>query len=290
MKAIISHDIDHIKVWEHLMRDTILPKFILRSNIELILGKISLSEFLSRAEDFFSNKWQRIEELIVFNKQMGIPSSFFIGVENGLGLSYQNAASAYWIKKMSESGCEVGVHSLGFESFDLVKKEFDRFASTSQIKNFGNRMHYMRSNDLTFPFLALAGYKYDSTEHSFKNPYKIGKMWEFPIQIMDGWMIEKGKRWQTQNLSQAIENTKLVIDKAHSKNLTHLGIDFHDRYFSKSFQTWLDWYVWLTGYLKQNGIEFVNFDKAILELEKEEGNYISSELSQGHTAGNVLTM
>jgi hypothetical protein len=86
---------------------------------------------------------------------------------------------------------------------------------------------------------------------------------------MDGWVLENGKKWQSLNLQQAKENTIKIIDKAHQENLLYLGIDFHDRYFSHSFNTWLNWYMWLVEYLKSNKIEFVNYDMAIKELEKK---------------------
>ena len=57
MKAIISHDIDHLTVWEHTT-DLILPKFVVRANIELVMGKISIGEYMLRIGDFFKNKWQ----------------------------------------------------------------------------------------------------------------------------------------------------------------------------------------------------------------------------------------
>jgi hypothetical protein len=94
-------------------------------------------------------------------------------------------------------------------------------------------------------------------------------MWEFPFQIMDGWVIENYKKWQTLNLKQSKESTMKLIDKAQQHNLQYLGIDFHDRYFSHAFKTWLDWYMWLVEYLKTNKIPFVNFDMALKELEKK---------------------
>ncbi len=269
MKAIISHDIDHITVWEHLTKDTILPKYIVRSNIELATGKISLLEYFNRFGDFFKNKWQNINELIEFNNQNNIPSSFFIGVQNGLGLSYSNTAAIFWIREILKQKCELGVHGIEFQTLEEISKEFNLFQEFSNQKTFGTRMHYVRTNEHTFNNMNEAGYTYDSTEHAFKNPYKIGNMWEFPFQIMDGWVIEKGKRWQTQNLQQAIDNTKQLIDKAHSEKLTHLGIDFHDRYFSKSNKTWMNWYMWLVEYLKKNEIECINFNTAIAQLENE---------------------
>lgn len=267
MKAIISHDIDHISVSEHLLKDTIIPKFLIRNLIELGTGKIGLAEFGLRHLDLVKNKWQNIEELIAFNKQHGIPSSFFIGVQNGLGLSYSQAISKYWINRIMELGAEIGLHGIEFESYEKIHYEYQLFEQLSGLKNFGTRMHYVRKNEHTFDFMQAAGYSYDSTEHAFKNPYKIGNMWEFPFQLMDGWVIEKGKRWQTQTLDQAKENTKLIIAEAQEKQLNYFGIDFHDRYFTAGFKTWIEWYQWLVEYLAANKIACINFNQAIEELE-----------------------
>lgn len=267
MKAIISHDIDHISVSEHLLKDSIVPKYIVRNSIELANGKISLAEFLNRSLDLFKNKWQNIEELIAFNTSQKVPSSFFIGVQNGLGLSYSQAVAGFWISKIIESKAEIGLHGIEFESLEKISFEYELFKKFAQLNSFGTRMHYVRKNEHTFDYMQQAGFRYDSTEFAFKNPYKIGNMWEFPFQIMDGWVIEKGKRWQTQTLAQAKENTIQIIDEAYSKNLNYLGIDFHDRYFTKSFKSWIDWYFWMIDYLKENKIETVNFTQAIHELE-----------------------
>jgi hypothetical protein len=67
---------------------------------------------------------------------------------------------------------------------------------------------------------------------------------------MDGWVIDKDKRWQSQNLQQAKDNTLALIDKAAKENIEYLGVIFHDRYFCDSFKTWKNWYIWLVQYLK----------------------------------------
>lgn len=267
MKAVISHDIDHITVWEHLFRDTIIPKYLARMHIELLGGKISLREYTLRWSDFFKNKWQNIDELITFNNIYNVPSSFFIGVKRGIGLNYTNELAMLWIEQMQRRHCEIGLHGIAFDNTRQMQEEFDIFSRLTRNGNFGIRMHYVRNTEETYQLLASAGYRYDSTEHAFKNPYRIGTMWEFPFQIMDGWIIENYKSWQSLNLSQAKENTIKLIDKALESNLLYLGVDFHDRYFSHAFKTWLDWYMWLVDYLKINKIEFVNFDMAIKELE-----------------------
>lgn len=267
MKAIISHDIDHITVFEHLFKDAIIPKFMTRMHIELVNGKISMREYLLRWTDFFKNKWQNIDELITFNNINRLPSSFFIAVSKGIGLNYSNTAALLWIDQMKSRRCEIGIHGIEFESFDSIQKEFELFRSLSGNDQFGIRMHYVRNTADTYSLLEKAGYRYDSTVHAFKNPYKIGAMWEFPFQIMDGWIIEDGKKWQSLDLEKSKEKTKKLIDEANAHQLDYLGIDFHDRYFSHSFNTWLEWYIWLVDYLKSNGVEFVNFDMAIHELE-----------------------
>lgn len=269
MKAIISHDIDHITVWEHLFKDAIIPKHLARMHIELVSGKISLREYTLRWSEFFKNKWQNIDELITFNNINKVPSSFFIAVSKGVGLNYSNESCLLWIDQMKNRNCEIGIHGIAYKDTEEIKAEFELFKKLSQLNNFGIRMHYVRNTQSTFDLLAQTGYLFDSTEHAFKNPYKIGSMWEFPFQIMDGWIIENHKKWQSLNLKKAKEKTIRLIDKAKENQLDYLGIDFHDRYFSHSYETWLNWYIWLVEYLKTNGVEFINYGEAVKELEKK---------------------
>lgn len=268
MKVIISHDVDHISVWEHLTKDTILPKFVVRAHIELLVGKISLKEYARRLGDFLKNKWNGVEEVVAFNKSRKINSTFFIGVNNGVGLSYSLKFAEPLIKYIVENGFEIGVHGIDFESYEKVKAEFNIFQRSSHLEKFGIRMHYLRTNENTFSYMEQAGYLYDATEKGMKNPYKIGKMWEFPLQIMDGWMMDGDKRWQTRNLEQAKAETIKLIEEAKEHNLNYLSILFHDRYFSNSFVTWKNWYTWLIDYLIDNKFEFITHAQAIKELEQ----------------------
>jgi hypothetical protein len=267
VKAIISHDVDHITVWEHLFRDTILPKYLLRMHIEVFSGRISPREYILRWSDFFRNKWQNIDELITFNNINGVPSSFFIAVKKGLGLNYSNSSALLWIEQMRLRSCEIGLHGMEYVDQKLITEERELFTQLTGMQSFGIRMHYVRHTEKTYSMLADAGYLYDSTEHAFRNPYRVGNMWEFPFQVMDGWIIENYKPWQSLNLSQAKENTLKLIGEAEKAKLDYLCIDFHDRYFSHAFKTWLDWYMWLIEYLRTNGVAFVNYKTAIAELD-----------------------
>lgn len=77
MKIIISHDIDHLTVKEHLLKDLIIPKLIVRNQIELITGSVQLSEYFLRWKNILNNKMENIKEIVKFDKENGIPSTFF---------------------------------------------------------------------------------------------------------------------------------------------------------------------------------------------------------------------
>ena len=268
MKAIVSHDIDHLTFSEHYLNDFIVPKYVIRNHIELVTGKISFTEFINRVGDVFKNQWQHIEATHQFNANHKVPSTFFIGVNQGMGLNYSRQQSSYWIGKILELGCNIGSHGIEYENFEKINSEYLQFKKESQLNSFGTRLHYIRKTDNTFSNMAKVGYSYDSSEMGFKAPYKIDNMWEFPFQIMDGYIIEKPKKWQSKKLKQSCEATLKIIDQVVDMQLPYLIIDFHDCYFSDSHKTWKDWYMWLIEYLEKNKIEFVNFNQAIKELEQ----------------------
>ena len=267
MKVIISHDIDHLSVWEH-NKDFIIPKFITRASIELLLGKISITEYFLRYKDILKNKWQNLEELMIFNKSYNLPATFFIGVNNGVGLNYPLSRAEVWIKEIIKQGFEIGVHGIEYNNPDKIQQEYNTFKSLSGLDKFGIRMHYLRNHPKTLDYLYSAGYIFDSSIYDLKQPYWINSMVEFPLYIMDGNEIEAGKSWQSKNLNQAKETTFRKIELADKKNLKYLTILFHDRYFSDSFRTWKNWYIWLVEWLKQNNFEFISYREAINELKK----------------------
>ncbi len=266
MKAILSHDIDHITVWEH--KDLIVPKFLIKSTIEVFSQSIGFKDYILRYRDLLKNKWQNIEELIEFNKKEGIASTFFIGVNNGVGLVYSLDNAKKWANKITKLGFDVGVHGIAFDNFKDMKKEYDTFKDISNLKSFGIRMHYLRNDKSTLENLSKCGYAFDSTEYKIKDPYKIGDMWEFPLHIMDGYEIFQGKPWQYLKIDKIKDLTKRKIDEIDKKNLKYITILFHDRYFNDSFSTWKEWYFFVIDYLKSNKIEFISYKEAIKELER----------------------
>lgn len=266
MKVIISHDVDHLSVREH-NKDLIVPKHLIRNCIEILSGHITPSEMIGRTGDLFRNKWQNLDALTNFDARSGVPSTFFFGVSQGLGLNYSITDAAFWMKKVYEAGFDVGVHGIAFEEIDDIRQEHDSFKLLSGLERFGIRMHYLRLNGTTVDLLDSAGYLFDSSVYSMTNPYKIGRMWEFPLHVMDGHIICNRSKWQSRTLDQAMDATKKILDTAAAGGMHYFTILFHDRYFSDSFMTWKKWYIWLTGYLQDNKLGYINYFDAIKELE-----------------------
>ena len=70
MKIIISHDIDHLSVKEHIFKDLIIPKYIFWSLLEFLKGKINFSVFLKKITGLIKkNSWNNLEELLKFDKK-----------------------------------------------------------------------------------------------------------------------------------------------------------------------------------------------------------------------------
>jgi len=129
------------------------------------------------------------------------------------------------------------------------------------------RMHYLRKGENTMEYLNALGYLFDSTVFKTGDPYKIGRMWEFPLQIMDGYLICGNKRWQSVKLENVKKNTLSEIENARENKLKYLSILFHDRYFTPSYYTWFVWYTWLIDWLQKHEFEFISHKEAIKELE-----------------------
>ncbi len=267
MKVIISHDIDHITAWEHY-NDLIIPKSIIRNSLEFIKGVINIKEYLGRYNELLMNKWQYIDELLEFDKENGVKSTFFLGVNNGLGLAYKLDMAKFWVIKIINQGFETGVHGICYDDFTKIKYEFDTFKKISGLDNFGIRLHYLRSNSSTLNFLEQAGYLFDSTIFELSDPYKINNMWEFPLHIMDSCEIYGNKRWQTKSFEKIKDLTKYKIEEIIRKNIKYITVLFRDRYFTNYYLNWIKWYIWIIEWFKMNKFIFINYKSAIKELEK----------------------
>ena len=268
MKIIISHDVDHLYATDHLFRDLILEKLWVRSFLHLCARKISLKTFLYRLTILFHNRMNRIDELMAFDRTHGIPSVFFFGMDNVLGMSYRQKEAAPFIRRVLEAGFDAGVHGVDYQNGENIRAEHDAFQALSGLTFFGLRNHYVRFDDDTFQKMDAAGYLFDSTwfnkkELELHTPYKVGSMWEFPLHIMDGYICFPGK------LEEGLEATRAAIRRAEADGMPFCTILFHDTGFDSRYEPEMkQWYEETVRFCEENGYSFISYREAIRELEE----------------------
>ena len=268
MKIIISHDVDHLFAADHMFKDLILEKLWVRSFLYLLQGKIGLKTFLYRLFLLLHNRMTRIDEVIKFDKEHGIPSVFFFGMANGLGMSYSQKRALPFIRKVIANGFDAGVHGIDYIRPDRIKKEHDDFSRLAGKDVFGIRNHYVRFQEETFSKMNEAGYLFDSTWFNkntleLRKPYKVGNMWEFPLHIMDGYICKEGK------LKEGIRAAIQAVEKADRMGMPYCTILFHDYLFDDKFSPQMKrWYIETVKYCEKKGYEFISYRQAIEEMER----------------------
>lgn len=204
---------------------------------------------------------------MAFDKDHDIPSVFFFGMENILGMSYSKRKAKPMIERVLENGFDAGVHGVDYQKTANIRREHDDFAKLSKTSVFGLRNHYVRFDEDTFEKMDKAGYLFDSTWFNKKKleicaPYKVGKMWEFPLHIMDGYICVPGA------LEQGLRDTISVIEQAEESGMPYCTILFHDTGFDQDYDPQLkQWYEKTVEYLEKQGYEFISYRQAIWELE-----------------------
>lgn len=267
MKIIISHDVDHLYATDHLTKDLILPKLWVRSFLHLCQGKIKLSTFFYRLTVLFHNRMHRIDELMAFDQAHCIPSVFFFGMSNVLGMSYSRKKAAPVIRKVMQEGFDVGVHGVDFQSLNKILKEHQDFAGISGLNSFGIRTHYVRFDENTFSKMDQAGYLFDTSwfnkqKLDLRVPYKVGDMWEFPLHIMDGYICQPGR------LKEGLESTFSAIRQAAEMGMPYCTILFHDSQFDDCYDPEMkQWYTQTIQWIEEQGYKFISYRDAIKELE-----------------------
>ena len=265
MKIIISHDVDHLFGRDHWFRDLSYPKLWIRSTIQLMKRQISGKEWWLRCSSAFRHKRNNIDEIMRFDKENGVPSTFFFGMNQGLGLSYKSEEAKETILMTYRAGFDVGVHGIIYDSKEGIEKEYKKFIETVGFEPCGIRMHYVRFNENTFEYESQTGYYFDSTEFdkrkngTRKDPYQVGNMWEFPLSIMDGYL--------SGNIDSMKESTLRFLSECEKKRMGYVTILFHDCYFCEDYKDLYHWYIWLIGYLKKN-YSFISFRDAIIQLNE----------------------
>lgn len=265
MKVIVSHDVDHLYPSDH-WRDLYYPKLWVRSLLELLRGQIRFKVFWQRLISVFDQRINRLPEICAFDRENGVPSTFFFGMAHALGMAYNQDKAREWIRYVQEEGYDAGVHGCNYLTLDGIRKEHDDFAALTGSDAFGIRNHYVRYDENTFKKMEQVGYLFDTTEFNkerptYKAPYRIGEMWEFPLAIMDGYVLH-------HDLKQAQQTVSTFIQQTIETGGKYITILFHDCFYDeKSYPTEKAFYEWLIHYLQSINLEFVSYKDAIKELE-----------------------
>ena len=268
IKIIISHDVDHLFGKEHWFLDLFYQKLFVRESVALLQRRITVHEWKKRCASCFQYERNHIKELIKFENESGVPSTFFFGMAKGLGMSYTPEEARDMIWYVLDQGFDVGIHGINFTTLDGIVEERMRFEKIVGFSPSGIRIHYVRFNDETFTYENEAGYLFDATEFckvqggTFKAPYKIGKMWEFPLTIMDSYL--------PQEFEKAREETQKRLTICQRLGLEYMSVLFHDYQFCDAYLDINKWFRWFIEYInKSPDYSFCTYGEAIEELEND---------------------
>ena len=266
MKIIVSHDVDHLFQNDHYA-DLIYPKLWVRETTGLLNRQLTFDEWRGRIASTFRKKRHYLDELMVFDKAHGVKSTFFFGMEKGLGMSYKAEVAKPVIKYVEKNGFDVGVHGINYTNRDLMKKEYNRFSEIAGHPPRGIRMHYVRYDKNTFENLSACGYLYDSTEFDKdactcnKPHYSVGKMIEFPLTVMDGYLPYPKEL--------AKKKTYELIKAATANGVKYVTILFHDYQYTSGWRQTKLWYEEIIREMEASSdYEFVSFEQAVEEIQK----------------------
>lgn len=256
MKIILSHDIDHLHGLEH-WRDVYWPGVWYRGAKALGKGQIGLVTYWKRAWPL--QRLERIKEVLELDRSVGATPTFFVGMTNGLRLSYSRKAIHPHINYLLAKKVPVGIHGMAYDKPKKMKEEYHAFLKLASGPPAGIRNHYLRQSENTLNLMTDLGYFFDSTTYKMKSPYNINGMWEFPISLMD---VSLGI---DSSLKDKQEHSIQVYENANKRELPYFVLNFHDNYFSGAYPSMKAWYVWFLQHLAKNHA-FITFEEAVKEL------------------------
>ena len=148
-----------------------------------------------------------------------------------------------------------------------MKQEYDSFRAVAGFDPCGIRMHYVRYDDKTLEHLSNIGYSFDTTEFdktnggSIKPEYQVGKMWEFPLTIMDSYL--------PQGTDAAKKTTLQILEECRKAGLQYITVLFHDFHYCEDYIELKEWYRWLIKYFADSEeYSFISYEEAIMEKSK----------------------
>jgi peptidoglycan/xylan/chitin deacetylase (PgdA/CDA1 family) len=276
LKVVISHDVDHFETKEHL-HDLFVPKYMCRSALEALFGRISMRAVWRRTLDVATNRIGHLEALLDFNRENGVPATVFVATENGRGIRYGVDAAKKIVELATSMSMDVGLHAIAFEEAAAIRTELDRLGGLTGRRRHGLRVHDigpgLRDIQLTGTHLlplAASGAAFSSSSFGPGRPIRVGGFWEFPILLMDSDVFTKKGRLQAIGFAAARRETEEILEEAIEREDEFVSILFHDVYFSGGFPDHLAWYKWLIAHLRSRGIALVSYQEAVGSLDSAE--------------------
>jgi peptidoglycan/xylan/chitin deacetylase (PgdA/CDA1 family) len=256
--------VDHPSIRKHKWDHTVLG-FVYRATfgslLQLMQGRISLGNLLKNwiaasklplvqmgfAKDFwrdFDDQYLAVEK--------GRPSTFFVipfsdhpGKNSDgpapafRGARYGAADVAGAIQKLSNAGCEIGLHGIdAWIDSDRGRVELEEIQRLSGASHVGVRMHWLYFDQKSHATLENAGADYDSTvgynqtvgyragtAQAYK-PFEVERLIELPLHIMDTALF------YPSHLGLTPAQAKMLVDRLQNEVVQFGGcltINWHDR-------------------------------------------------------------
>lgn len=263
MKIILSHDVDHLYLYEH-WRDSFIPGLIKRTVLDLSRDQLSPRTAIRR----FAPRLNNIRELATYNAERGLPQTFFFGMEKGLNLSYSPEAATTFIRELVGMGAEIGLHGMAYQDRYRMQTEKDKLESILCSTPKLIRNHYLRLEPETHSIMASLGYDVDSSIEALEQPQNIDSLWVIPISLMDASLMRRAR----SRYSEMRSVTRAAFREAEKKALPFFVINFHDIYFSDGYPILKKWYVEFIAECIDKGYEFCWFSDAVRELDLKSKN------------------
>lgn len=300
--ACLTHDVDHPSIrqhkWDHTMFG-FLYRAIFGSLRNLIRGRMSLQDLLTNwaaalklpfvylglAKDFWREFDARYLEL-----EKGLRSTFFVipfrdhPGKNSHGLAPTLRAARYGakdisdaIRKVTTSGCEVGLH--GIDAWVDSSRGCEELAEIRQLtgaSEIGVRMHWLYFDQLSPSVLESAGVAYDSTigynetvgyragTTQVYRPLDANQLLELPLHVMDTALFYPSHLGLSPQ--QAKARLGQIVDNAISFGGA-LTINWHDRSLAPE-RLWGECYRDLIQELKSRGAWFSTAGQAVSWFRK----------------------
>ena len=202
----LTHDVDITSVKERRWVSVGYAVYTSFLDFDFINGmKILLAKL-----GFVKDPWNRFEEWIRIEAEMGVRSSFyFIPFKNVAGINAPKIREAKYeldgelIERLIKGGWEVGVH--GIDNWKSVAKGEEELKQISELtkSKVGTRVHWLFFDDKTWERLDEAGYYYDTSfgyneDVGFRagilqmyQPRVVKNLVELPLVIQDGSLFRR---------------------------------------------------------------------------------------------------